>query len=64
MKKFENLGRNLTKNEQKKISGGAWSCSCSGGQVGSWTYTSTPTTQGMINDINTYCTYGGSCSQE
>lgn len=64
MKKFQNLGRSLTKDEQKKLLGGAWSCSCSGGQPGSWYYENTPTVPQMIADINTYCSSGGSCHQE
>jgi len=38
MKKFEGLGRSLSKEQQKRIVGGACSCTCSGGSTGSWTY--------------------------
>lgn len=64
MQKIKNFrtAQILSKDEQKKVTGGTWSCSCSGGQVGSWYYTSTPSVSTMFNDINTYCIYGGSCS--
>ena len=76
MKKLENLGRSLSKKEQKKIiggfvdpgdgGGGGTHCECDG-SVGAWTYTSMPTCAGALQDIRTYCRSGfghcsGSCS--
>ena len=51
----------LSRSAQKNISGGVWTCSCTG-HAGTWYYTSTPTISGMINDLNTYCRNGGSCA--
>lgn len=52
----------LGKNAQKQISGGTWSCSCSG-HAGSWEYTTDDVSVGeLIDDINTYCREGGSCT--
>lgn len=71
MKKFEQLGKSLSKQEQKSIMGGNFppddntlycSCDCSG-SVGSWIYTN-----GGVNrksaedDLGIYCRSGaGSC---
>ncbi len=75
MKKFENLGRSLSKTEQKQIIGGddlrwdgssdpngrAASCSCTH-MVGTWVYTSTPSCGEVIQDMYTYCRGGAHCS--
>ena len=58
--KMEKLGLLLDRDAQKKIGGGTLVCSCTG-MPGTWEYRSTPTPQTMVDDINTYCTNGGSC---
>lgn len=68
MKKFEMLGRILSKTEQKKIKGGVvyGGCTCVG-STGVWTYTQrTPTCHEQYEDKITYCRSGeascwGSC---
>jgi natural product precursor len=56
MKRLENLGRSLSKNEMKKILGGSCSCTCTN-RVGSWTYDNNgqPPTHVITNDVNDYC---------
>jgi hypothetical protein len=51
----------LSKDAQKKISGGTWVCSCTG-MPGTWEYTRTPSVTEIYNDINTYCQHGGTCN--
>lgn len=51
----------LSKDAQKKISGGTWVCSCTG-MPGTWEYTNTPSVDKMITDIGIYCTNGGTCN--
>lgn len=63
MKKFENLGRRLSKEEQKKVKGGYYArCVCIGSD-GVWVYTRMPSCYETYEDIATYCRSGvGSCS--
>lgn len=51
----------LGRDAQKKINGGNWTCSCSG-HAGTWEYLDSPSVGEMVDDINTYCRNGGSCS--
>ncbi len=67
MKKFESLGKRLSKAEQSRIQGGAFGgCTCIG-SIGTWTYTQrTPTCHEEYQDKITYCrsqdaTCWGSC---
>jgi hypothetical protein len=66
MKTIQNLGRTLTKLEQKNIVGGAvrTTCTCEG-SVGEWFYdTDQPVLRStLIRDVQTYCRSGsGRCS--
>lgn len=57
--------KTLTRDEMKKVMGGRvwWACSCIG-SVGSWEYTSEPTTEQRGRDVATYCRSGnGTCAQ-
>ncbi len=71
MKKFENLGKTLSKAEQKNIIGGDYEGGgagpffgkCTGGSEGCWHYTEPVTWQTCLNDIALYCSSGsGVCS--
>ncbi|HKP31643.1 MAG TPA: hypothetical protein VJT83_02915 [Chitinophagaceae bacterium] len=70
MKKVIALGRELSKAEQMKISGGDYpigscSCSCNPGKVGAWTYDngSQPPNSVLQADIVASCgTTGGTCN--
>ena len=70
MKKFQNLGRSLTKEQQKKITGGNVVCiSCIGGDTlcaGSSTWTSTDTGYGGIlcANLGTMEMKSYSCNEE
>ena len=65
MKKLQNLGKSLSKQEQKMIIGGYMKCSCTCSiSRGSWTYDNgaQPPNQSLLNDIAAYCKYGGNCN--
>jgi hypothetical protein len=65
MKKFEGLGRSLSKEQQKRIVGGACSCTCSGGSTGSWTYDNNaqPSDSQIRRNVGDYCGSGSAtCS--
>lgn len=70
MKKFQNLGRSLTKDEQKKISGGNVVCiSCSGGDTlcagsSTWTCTDTGYSAIMCGNMSTGEIKHYSCHQQ
>jgi len=65
MKKIENLGRTLSKSEQKNVIGGLrpCTCTCEGGTGGSWFYNYEPSQSEIAEDIDDYCsTQTASCT--
>ncbi len=61
MKKIENLGKSLSKSQQRLVSGGVVSpchCTCSGGTGGSWQYNYEPYGSTISKDIADYCSTG------
>jgi len=58
MKKFESLGRNLSKEEQKNLIGGYYATVSCTNQVGTWGYTSMPTCAEIAHDTALYCRDG------
>lgn len=58
--RFKNLGRALSKNEQKEIRGGEQQAGCEcQGSIGEWIYNNeTPTCYERYQDVQTYCRSG------
>lgn len=60
MKKIENLGKSLSKSQQRLVSGGVATpchCTCSGG-TGSWQYNYEPNGSTIASDIKASCSTG------